>query len=183
MGAAKSMPVNYDWLGLATISVLIALSEWFSLDLYARQTSISTSAIPILVAFLIFGPIGTVVLVSFFSVSLVEKYRSQFSRFIFNLSNHLLVGSLCLGLLMLADENCEYKSFSSDYFCAHECGNSLCRHYLDDCFWDEFDPAAICTSNMERAVCLAGSSLCWDRIDCICPDFLDIVTITLSEYY
>ncbi len=105
MDTAKSMPVNYDWLGLGAIAVLIALSEWFSLDLYARQTSISTSAIPILVAFLIFGPIGTVIACLVLSVSLVVKYRSQFSRFIFNLSNHLLAGSLCLGLLMLTNEN------------------------------------------------------------------------------
>src|SRR6266498_2875231 len=34
-----------EWISLLVISLLIALSEWFSVDLYFRQTAVSTSAI------------------------------------------------------------------------------------------------------------------------------------------
>ncbi len=96
---------GFDWLGLTTISVLIVLSEGFSIDLYARQTSISTSAIPILVTYLIFGPIGVALASVVLALSLVLKYHSPFSRFVFNFSNHLLAGTLCVGLVLLAGGN------------------------------------------------------------------------------
>jgi len=100
---AKS--ATFDWLGLIVISVLIAMSEGFSIDLYVRQTSVSTSAIPILVAYLIFGPVGVVWASLILAISLIIKYRSQFSRFVFNFSNHILAGTLSLGLILLAGNN------------------------------------------------------------------------------
>ena len=90
---------TFDWLGLIVISILIAMSEWFSIDLYVRQTSVSTSAIPILVAYLIFGPVGVVWASLILAISLIIKYRSHFSRFVFNFSNHILAGTLSLGLI------------------------------------------------------------------------------------
>ena len=96
---------TFDWLGLIVISVLIAMSEGFSIDLYVRQTSVSTSAIPILVAYLIFGPVGVVWASLILAISLIIKYRSQFSRFVFNFSNHILAGTLSLGLILLAGNN------------------------------------------------------------------------------
>ncbi|MFT3894131.1 MAG: diguanylate cyclase [Anaerolineales bacterium] len=91
----------FDWVGLLMIASLIILSENFSVDLYARQSSISTSAIPILVAYLIFGMPGIVVASFVLALSLLIKYRSPFSRFIFNLSNHLLSGTLIVGIVIL----------------------------------------------------------------------------------
>ena len=75
--------VTYDWLGLMVISILIALSERFSIDLYIRETSLSTSAIPILVAYLLFGPVGVAWASLILAISLIIKYRSHFSRFAF----------------------------------------------------------------------------------------------------
>ena len=96
---------TFDWLGLIVISVLIAMSEWFSVDLYVRQTSVSTSAIPILVAYLIFGPVGVVWASLMLALSLIIKYRSHLSRFVFNFCNHILAGTLSLGLILLAGNN------------------------------------------------------------------------------
>ena len=96
---------TYDWLGLIVIAILIVLSEGFSIDLYVRQTSVSTSAIPILVAYLIFGPVGIMCASLVLALSLIVKYRSQFNRFLFNFSNHLLAGALILGLLSLVGGN------------------------------------------------------------------------------
>jgi len=96
---------SFDWIGLVVISILIVFSEIFSIDLYVRQTSVSTSAIPILVAYLIFGTMGILWASMVLSLSLLIKYRSQFSRFVFNLSNHILAGSLTLGLVLLTGDN------------------------------------------------------------------------------
>jgi putative nucleotidyltransferase with HDIG domain len=92
---------TFDWLGMSIILGLIILSEIFSVDLYVRQSSISTSAIPILVGYLLFG-IGGVILASLvLAISLLIKFRSPLNRFVFNLSNHLLSGSLVVGLVVL----------------------------------------------------------------------------------
>jgi diguanylate cyclase (GGDEF)-like protein/putative nucleotidyltransferase with HDIG domain len=87
---------SFDWFGLMAIAFLIIMSEGFSIDLYIGQTSVSTSAIPILVAYLIFGTTGVVVGSLVIATALLLKYRSPFNRFVFNLSNHILAGSLSL---------------------------------------------------------------------------------------
>jgi diguanylate cyclase (GGDEF)-like protein/putative nucleotidyltransferase with HDIG domain len=92
---------TFDWYGMLMIASLIILSEKFSIDLYVRQSSISTSAVPILVAFLLFGTMGVLIASLVLAVSLLVKYRSPFNRFIFNLSNHLLSGTLIVGLVTL----------------------------------------------------------------------------------
>jgi diguanylate cyclase (GGDEF)-like protein/putative nucleotidyltransferase with HDIG domain len=90
---------DFDWIGLLAISALIAMSEGFSVDLYLKQTSVSTSAIPILGAYLLFGTTGIVVASLALAISLWIKFSSPVSRFIFNLSNHLLAGALIVGLV------------------------------------------------------------------------------------
>ena len=103
-----SFPENsapFDWLGLLVLCGLIVVSEGFSIDLYFRQNSVSTSALPILVAYLVFGPIGIVCASLILAIALIIKYRSRFSRFVFNFSNHILAGSLSLALVRLAGGN------------------------------------------------------------------------------
>jgi diguanylate cyclase (GGDEF)-like protein/putative nucleotidyltransferase with HDIG domain len=102
------LPVNHaplDWMGLLVLSALIVVSEAFSIDLYFRQNSVSTSALPILVAYLVFGHIGVVCASLILATALIVKYRSRFSRFVFNFSNHILAGSLSLALVMLTGDN------------------------------------------------------------------------------
>jgi diguanylate cyclase (GGDEF)-like protein/putative nucleotidyltransferase with HDIG domain len=98
-------PRSFDWLGLIVIAMMIVLSEGFSIDLYVSKTSVSTSAIPILVAFLIFGTTGIVFASLVLALSLLVKYRSQFSRFVFNLSNHVLSGVLVFGSVLLTGDS------------------------------------------------------------------------------
>ncbi len=98
-------PMNHfgsasEWISLSVISILIAMSEWYSVNLYFRQTAISTSAIPILVGYLLFGPIGTFVVSLTVAVTLLIKYRSPVSRFFFNFGNHILAGTLCIALIL-----------------------------------------------------------------------------------
>jgi len=92
---------TFDWAGMIVIASMIILSEIFSIDLYVKQSSISTSAIPILVAYLLFGTVGIILASFVLAVALLIKFRSPFSRFIFNLSNHLLSGALIVSLMVL----------------------------------------------------------------------------------
>jgi diguanylate cyclase (GGDEF)-like protein/putative nucleotidyltransferase with HDIG domain len=94
-----------DWIGMLVIAGLISLSEIFSIDLYAKQSSISTSAIPILVAYLLFGTIGVILASVVLAISLLIKYRSPLNRFIFNLSNHMLSGVLVVSLVVLTGDS------------------------------------------------------------------------------
>ncbi len=98
-------PVHYalsssEWLTLSFICIFIGFSEWFSVGLYFKQTAISTSAIPILVGYLLFGPIGILIVSLTVAVALWTKYRSPVSRFLFNFSNHILAGTICAFLLL-----------------------------------------------------------------------------------
>jgi diguanylate cyclase (GGDEF)-like protein/putative nucleotidyltransferase with HDIG domain len=95
----------FDWLGLLVLSALIVVSEGFSIDLYFRQNSVSTSALPILVAYLVFGAIGIVCASLILAIALIIKYRSRFSRFVFNFSNHILAGTFSLAIVTLAGGN------------------------------------------------------------------------------
>lgn len=91
-----------EWISLLVIAFLIAMSEWFSVNLYIRQTAISTSAIPILSGYLLFGPGGVLVISLTVAIALFVKYRSPVSRFFFNFSNHVLAGTLCILLIFVA---------------------------------------------------------------------------------
>ena len=91
----------FTWVSLIVILALIALAEWFSVDLYLRQTALSTSAIPILVGYLLFGPLGIFAVSLVLAVTLLIKYRSPISRLLFNFSNHLLAGTLCFMFVLL----------------------------------------------------------------------------------
>jgi diguanylate cyclase (GGDEF)-like protein/putative nucleotidyltransferase with HDIG domain len=105
------IPSPFPWMSLIVILALIALAEWFSVDLYLRQTALSTSAIPILVGYLLFGPLGIFAVSLFVAVTLLIKYRSPISRFLFNFSNHLLAGTLCLLLMLLTGK--QYGAWGS----------------------------------------------------------------------
>ena len=90
---------QFDWAGLIIITGVIIASEIYSIDLYIKEASVSTSAIPIMVSFLLFGPLGVFWSSLIVALTLFFKYRSRISRFFFNFSNHILAGSLLLVLI------------------------------------------------------------------------------------
>ena len=81
-----------SWLGISGCAALVILTEWYSIDLYTKQTSLSTSAVPILAGTLLFGPIGSFALSLTYALSTGIKHRSPFNRLIFNFSNQLIAG-------------------------------------------------------------------------------------------
>lgn len=92
------------WLGLLTFAAVVGLTEWLSVEIYARESSISTSAVPMLAGALLFGPGGAVLMSLTFAGVALLKHRSPLNRFIFNWSNQQLAGLAYLGLLALAGE-------------------------------------------------------------------------------
>ncbi len=81
-----------DWMGFAAIACTIVLTEWFSINLYVRNTSLSTSAVPIITLIILFGPLGTLAASAIFAVTAAIKFRSPFNRIVFNFSNHIIAG-------------------------------------------------------------------------------------------
>ncbi len=95
-------PAVVDWFGLGIFSVLVILTEWMAVDIYVRNTAVSTSAAPILAGTLLYGPVGALVLSVSFSLVALVKHRSRFNRFIFNASNQMIAGLTYTGLIAFA---------------------------------------------------------------------------------
>ena len=90
------------WLGLAGCMVLLLVTEGYSIDLYTKQTSLSTSAVPILAGTLLFGPLASLILSLTYAISTGIKHRSSFNRYVFNFGNQLIAGMVYLTIIYLA---------------------------------------------------------------------------------
>ena len=82
------------WSGFLAIALTLIITEWFSINLYVRNTSLSTSAVSILALVILFGPWGTLAASLLFSLTAAVKFRSRFDRVLFNFSNHVIAGSV-----------------------------------------------------------------------------------------
>ncbi len=91
-----------DWFGLILFSLMVVITEGLSIDIYVKNTSVSTSAAPILAGILLYGPIGAVVLGLTFALVAKIKHHSPLNRFVFNSINQIIAGLLLSGLIMLA---------------------------------------------------------------------------------
>jgi LytS/YehU family sensor histidine kinase len=58
-----------DWLGLAVFTLVVALAEWQAVDLYVRDSAVSTSAAPIMAGALLYGPVGSLVVSLTFAIA------------------------------------------------------------------------------------------------------------------
>ena len=96
---AKPLANDFDWLGLAILTGILALTEWFSVDIYCRDTSVSTSTAPILAGVFLFGPVGLLVMSLTFALIAKVKHNSKWSRVTFNASNQLLAGLICYAMI------------------------------------------------------------------------------------
>ena len=92
---------SVDWTGFAIIALTIILTEWFSINLYVRNTALSTSAVPIIALIVLFGPLGTVAASAVFAATAAIKFRSPFNRLVFNFSNHVIAGILINAVIFL----------------------------------------------------------------------------------
>jgi diguanylate cyclase (GGDEF)-like protein/putative nucleotidyltransferase with HDIG domain len=100
----KDIPIQ-SWLGIGGCVALVVLTEWYSIDLYTKRVSLSTSAVPILAGTLLFGPIGSIILSLAYALNITIKHHSPFSRFVFNFSNQLIVGMLYTTIIYLTGKS------------------------------------------------------------------------------
>jgi putative nucleotidyltransferase with HDIG domain len=92
-------PLNV--LGLGFFALIVAVAEGFAIDIYVREVSVSTAVMPYVAGVLLFGPVGALVLSVVLAGTALLKHRSPISRFVFNTSNHLMTGLLCIALARL----------------------------------------------------------------------------------
>lgn len=91
-----------DWLGLGMFFLMVVLTEGLAIDIYVRNTAVSTSAAPLAAGTLVFGPLGAVVLSLAFAITAFIKHRSPASRLVFNASNQIIAGMIYTALLLFA---------------------------------------------------------------------------------
>jgi putative nucleotidyltransferase with HDIG domain len=91
--------LSSNWLGIALFAVLALVAELANVEIYVRQTSVSTSAAPFLAGVLLFGAPAALCIGPVIAAATWFKYRSPFVRFWFNASNHTLGGLLCAAIV------------------------------------------------------------------------------------
>lgn len=90
-----------DWLGLIAFAIVVLLVEALSIEIYLRDTTVSTSAAPLMAGILLFGPAAAIILAPIIAIVVIIKQRSTIKRLIFNASNHMIGGLLCAWLITL----------------------------------------------------------------------------------
>jgi diguanylate cyclase (GGDEF)-like protein/putative nucleotidyltransferase with HDIG domain len=90
--------VPVHWIDLGAFTLLVLLTEWLSIEIYVRDTAISTSAAPMIAGFLLFGPPAAPVLSLAVALVAMIKHSSPPKRFVFNLCNQMIAGLLCIGV-------------------------------------------------------------------------------------
>ncbi len=90
-----------DWQGILIFVILTFLTEWLAIDIYARNTSVSTSVAPMVAGACLFGAPGVLILTLAIALASLIKHRSPINRLIFNTSNHLLGALICVNFLQL----------------------------------------------------------------------------------
>jgi diguanylate cyclase (GGDEF)-like protein/putative nucleotidyltransferase with HDIG domain len=90
-----------DWQGILIFVVLTFLTEWLAIDIYARNSTVSTSVAPMVAGACLFGAPGVLILTLVIALASLIKHRSPINRLIFNTSNHLLGALICVNFLQL----------------------------------------------------------------------------------
>ncbi|MCB9418814.1 MAG: diguanylate cyclase [Ardenticatenaceae bacterium] len=95
---------DIDWLGLIFFAGVVLLTEAVAIEIYVRDSSVSTSAALLVAGVLLFGPVGAVTLGIIIAFAAYAKKRTAISRFIFNSSNHTFGGLLIAALLLIQNK-------------------------------------------------------------------------------
>ncbi len=95
-------PMNeIDWFGLLTFALIVLLTEGLAIEIYIGDTTVSTSAAPLIAGVVLFGYVGAMVLSLVLTATALIRHHSPFKRFVFNFSNHLVSTLLGVALLLV----------------------------------------------------------------------------------
>ncbi len=101
--STNSQPV--DWFSLLFFSIVVLVVEASAIEIYLRDTSVSTSAALLIAGTLLYGPMGAIVLGIVIAFIAYAKRRStNFNRLFFNANNHIFGGLLIVIVLDIIGE-------------------------------------------------------------------------------
>lgn len=90
------------WHDLGLFAVVAVLAESLAVDIYVRDTSVSTSGAPFIAGAMLFGPLGALVIAVLMAGAAMLKHHSPADRFAFNSSVHLIAGLAASWVMILA---------------------------------------------------------------------------------
>lgn len=90
-----------DWLGIAIVAGMAVITEALSVDVYVRDTSVSTSAAALVAGAVLFGPMGALTVGGAIAATAMIKHRSSLGRLVFNGSTQVMAGLGCVWLVRL----------------------------------------------------------------------------------
>ncbi|MHA2428611.1 MAG: bifunctional diguanylate cyclase/phosphohydrolase, partial [Candidatus Hermodarchaeia archaeon] len=94
-----------DWAGISLFAGVVLLTEWYSVEIYVKRTSVSTSVVPFIAGTLLFGPLAAVIYAFVVASTAAIKGGTRISQIIFRFSNHLLAALIVSGLVKLLGLN------------------------------------------------------------------------------
>ncbi len=158
----KPPVIQVDYLGLAIFAATLILTEWFSIDIYVRDTSVSTSTVPILAGVLLFGWPAAVLFSLIFAAITMFKHRILLSRFIFNASNQLIGCLLIINLAFLTGVSFNDLPLGLQVVvCLLASGILYLSTTVIDLFGDRARYRAVLSGNLERKIFLVVRLLTW----------------------
>ena len=99
-----------DWVGISLFAVFVLLAEWFSVEIYVKGTTVSTSVVPFIAGVLLFGPFAAVIYAFVVAGIALIKSRTRVGRIIFNFSSHLIAALIVTGITQILGGN--FQEFS-----------------------------------------------------------------------
>ncbi len=102
---------SVDWSGVLIFGILVAATEWASIEIYFRNTSVSTSAAPLIAGILLFGPAGAIIMSITLAAVTFIKHKGPFNRFVFNTANQLFAAIICI--LLIRSTGSSYTNWST----------------------------------------------------------------------
>ena len=90
-----------DWLGLGVLAAIAVITEALAVEIYVRETSVSTSTAALVAGAVLAGPLGAVVVGVAVAATAMIKHHSPLNRFAYNASVQLLAGLGCVWVARL----------------------------------------------------------------------------------
>lgn len=95
--SVRDAPPVTDWPGLFLFAALALFVEYLAVEIYARDTTVSTSAALLISGAFLFGPAGPVVLGPIIALASYFRQNQRLRALIFNAGNHTLAGLIVAG--------------------------------------------------------------------------------------
>jgi diguanylate cyclase (GGDEF)-like protein/putative nucleotidyltransferase with HDIG domain len=96
--------LSISWLGLIVVAAVAATTEALAIEVYVRDTSVSTSAAALTAGAILFGPLGALVIGTVIAAAAMIKHHSPCSRFVFNCSVQVMAGLGCVWIVRLVGQ-------------------------------------------------------------------------------